>query len=171
MRMRCADCDCVVEAGVRVVVCADDCCCSGVPTAPESVHRPADPVADMEALVARVREALDAEDLSAFGDLLDPDVRWGAPGAVRPSCTNRDQVLAWYRTGRESGIRGHVSTIDVHGDRLVVALDVVGSRTAEERGGSARRWQVLTVDDGRISDIVGFDSRAEAVQYLGAPRN
>ena len=29
MEMGCADCECVVDRGVRVVVCADvDCCCS-----------------------------------------------------------------------------------------------------------------------------------------------
>ena len=35
-----------------------------------------------------VRAALDAEDLDAFADLLDPRVAWGAPGArPRPART------------------------------------------------------------------------------------
>lgn len=35
MRMGCADCDCVVEDGERVVICSDPngCCCADVPVA------------------------------------------------------------------------------------------------------------------------------------------
>ena len=35
-----------------------------------------------------VRNALAAENLSAFTQLLDPPVTWGAPGARNPSCEN-----------------------------------------------------------------------------------
>ena len=48
----------------------------------------------MEELSRRVRLALEAADPAAFGELLDPDVRWGPPGARRPPCRNRRQVLA-----------------------------------------------------------------------------
>lgn len=34
MQMACADCDCVVEDGVRVETCGDpDCCCAHIPDA------------------------------------------------------------------------------------------------------------------------------------------
>ncbi len=34
MEMGCAGCKCVIDRGVRVVVCADDrCCCSELPIA------------------------------------------------------------------------------------------------------------------------------------------
>lgn len=34
MQMACADCDCVVEDGVRVETCGDpDCCCAHIPEA------------------------------------------------------------------------------------------------------------------------------------------
>ena len=117
----------------------------------------------MEAMAQQVRLALDAADVSAFSALLDPDVRWGAPDAVRPSCMNRDQVLAWYQRGRDSGTRASVSEVVVFGDRLLVGLVVRGSEAVVERGGTALRWQVLTVRGGRVVDIVAYDDRTDAV--------
>jgi len=123
----------------------------------------------MEALAKQVRAALESANLSAFSDLLDPDVRWGAPGARRPACRNRNQVLAWYERGKESGTEASVIDVSVLGDRLLVALTVRGSSEARERGGAALRWQVLTVKGGRVVDIVGFDDRAEALAHAGVP--
>jgi ketosteroid isomerase-like protein len=123
----------------------------------------------MDDMARTIREALESADLSAYGDLLDPDVHWGAPDARRPSCRNRDQVLAWYQRGQESGTRARVSEVTVMGSRLLVGLTVI--RYDEGRGCDveAARWQVLTVRNGRIVDIVGFDDRNEAVTRAAAP--
>ena len=123
----------------------------------------------LEALAQQVRLALDGADLSAFRELLDPDVRWGAPGAKRPACQNRDQVLAWYRRGKESGVQARVSDVTVLEDRLLVSMAVRNNQAAQDRGGVALRWQVLTVRGGRIVDIVGFDDRTDAVAHAGGP--
>jgi hypothetical protein len=117
----------------------------------------------MEAMARQVRAALVSADLSAFSHLLDPDVHWGAPDARRPTCQNRDQVLAWYKRGRESGRRASVTEVVVFGDRILVGLIVRDPPSAEEPGGAAPRWQVLTVRAGRVVDIVGFDDRQDAV--------
>lgn len=114
-----------------------------------------------------VTRAIGAEDLSAFTKLLDPDVTWGAPGARNPSCKNRDQVLTWYERGRDAGVRGSVHDVRIVGNRLLVSLGVRGTENARVRGGTALRFQVLTIADGRIVDIVGFDDRAEALAFIG----
>jgi ketosteroid isomerase-like protein len=119
----------------------------------------------MDELAEQVKQALVAEDVSAFAELLDPDVTWGAPGARHPTCQNRNQVLRWYQRAQEAGVRGSVFDIDVVGDRLLVSLSVQGTEGARERGGAALRFQVLTVRDGRIVDIVGFDEKAEALSH------
>jgi ketosteroid isomerase-like protein len=119
----------------------------------------------MDEIAERVRKALVSEDVSAFSDLLDPEVTWGAPGARHPSCKNRGQVLAWYQRGRESGIHGSVFDVEVLGDRLLISMSVRGTQDARERGGTALRYQVLTVRNGRIADIVGFDDKAEALSH------
>jgi ketosteroid isomerase-like protein len=106
-----------------------------------------------------------SEDVSAFAELLHPDVTWGAPGARNPTCKNRNQVLSWYQRAQEAGVQGSVFDVDVLGDRLLVSLSVRGTEGARERGGTALRYQVLTVRDGRIVDIVGFDDKAEALSH------
>ena len=121
----------------------------------------------MDEMAALVRQAIAAEDFMRFSDLLDPDVTWGAPGARNPSCKNRNQVLAWYQRGRDAGVRGSVYDVDILGERLLVSMSVRGTENAQERGGAALRFQVLTVRDGRIVEIVGFDDKAEALSYVG----
>jgi hypothetical protein len=120
-----------------------------------------------EAIVGRVREALGSADLDALGQLLDPKVRWGAPGAPAPSCRNRRQVLAWYQRGREAGVRAQVIETEVAGDRILVGLMVSGRPVTEGSGPEANRWQVLRVGDQGIVEINGFDSRAEAAAHAG----
>ena len=127
---------------------------------PGAVERTIDDVA------RQVRKALVSADLAGFSDLLDSDVTWGAPGARTPSCRNRNQVLSWYRRSQEAGVRASVLDIEVIDDRLLVSLSVQGSGDAGERGGTALRFQVLTVRDGRIVDIVGFDDKADALAHL-----
>lgn len=118
----------------------------------------------MEHLAEQVWAALESADLSAFRDLLDPDVHWGAPDdPSSPACQNRDHVLAWYKQARESGVRARVSETVVLGAQIVVGLRVVGNRAATDTGSEVGRWEVLTVRDGRVVDIVGFDDRGDAV--------
>src|ERR1700689_1318996 len=119
----------------------------------------------MDEIAVLIRNALAAEDLSAFTEFLDPAVTWGAPGARNPSCKTRNQVLAWYQRGRDAGVRGSVYDVEVLGNRLLVSMSVRGTETANERGGTALRFQVLTVRSGKVVDIVGFDDKSEALTY------
>jgi hypothetical protein len=152
MRMGCSDCGCVIESGKRVVVCAElGCCCTHLPIADEP---------SVEVLAERVKAALESAEPSAFADLLDPDVRWGAPDDAKPPCRNRGQVLRWYERGRAEGTRARVVGVETHGDKIVVELRVFHvSEPASER----ERWQVMTCKGGRVVDIRGYDTRDEAL--------
>jgi len=119
----------------------------------------------MERVAAQVRPALEAADLTAYRDLLDPNVRWGAPGDPSPPCQNRDQVLAWYEGGRDSGTRARVVQTIVHGDRILVGLAVTHGPADGQP--PRDRWQVLTVRGGRVVEIVGFDDQSDAAEYAG----
>lgn len=119
----------------------------------------------MERLSRQVKVALESADLSAFSDLLDPNVRWGPPGDASPPCQNREQVLAWYQRGQASGAPAKVSEVTVLGDRILVGLVVRGTNESQKRGGRALRWQLLTVRESRVVEIVGFDRRDEAATY------
>jgi hypothetical protein len=123
----------------------------------------------VEALAERVRGALESADLSQFGELLDPNVRWGAPDDETPSCRSRSDVLAWYGRGRAAGRRARVVDLQVHGDKILVQLRV---SVASARGVAARdadRWHVLTCARGRVVDIRGFETGEEAFARV-APR-
>ena len=106
-------------------------------------------------------------DLEAFLNLCAQDVHWGAPGDSRGGCHNRDQVRSWYQSAARRGVRATVNEVIQGPSRLLVGLSVSGSEAAEEHVGQAERWQVLTVQDGRITDICGFDNRTEAETWAG----
>ncbi|MGD0054623.1 MAG: nuclear transport factor 2 family protein [Acidimicrobiales bacterium] len=110
----------------------------------------------------RLKIALEGADVDAFAQLLDPNVRWGPPDAPSPPCRNKEQVLSWYRSAASEGARAQVVEMDVIGDRVVVELLVQRAAKGTPRGEPSPRWQVYTLRDGLIVDIVGFDTRSEA---------
>ena len=104
------------------------------------------------ALAERVRSALESGDLDAIRDLLGHGARWGAPeGPGDADCRNRDQIIAWWASARAAGARAVVTEVTAGSGTLLVGLDVSGTPAAREAGGTARRWQVLTVKGDRIA--------------------
>ena len=94
----------------------------------------------------------------------------GAPeGPHDAGCHNREQVIAWWASARAAGARAVVTEVTAGAGTLLVGLEVTGTPAARETGGAAERWQVLTVRDGRIADIRGFDDRAAAAARAGVP--
>jgi hypothetical protein len=134
-----------------------------MPAAASAAEEPA-------ALAGRVRSALESGDLDAIRDLLGRNARWGAPeGPGDADCRDRDQVIAWWASARAAGARAVVTEVTTGLGTLLVGLDVSGTPAAREAGGTARRWQVLTVKGDRIIDIRGFDDRTEAAARAGVP--
>jgi ankyrin repeat protein len=117
---------------------------------PEPESRPTADPREMAELAERLRAAMAAGDLERFGGLLHADARWAG-------CTNRGQVLDWYRALYESGVRAEVRDVLVSGDAIVLGLVV--------RGGVF--YQVFRVRDEVIVDISGYPDRAEALAALG----
>lgn len=116
---------------------------------------------DVARVAGEVRWALDAADLDAFADLLDPHVTWGAPGDPSPPCQNRNQVLDWYRRGRDDGRRAHVLDVTCCNDKILVTMTITSSELTPDTV-EQERWQVLTVSAGRVIDIRGYDDAAAA---------
>ena len=119
----------------------------------------------MDAIAARIQTALGAADLTVFSDLLHPDVRWGPPDDPNPGCTNRKQVLTWYRRGRDAGVRAEVVECHVFDCRILIGTRIWGRDEHAAEG--VERWQVFTVNGGQIVEIVGYDDRSEAVARSG----
>lgn len=69
--------------------------------------------------------------------------------------------------GAGGGVRATVIEVTATAGALLVGLDVTGTPDAAEEGGTTRRWQVLTVSGGRVTDFRGFDNRDEAAARAG----
>jgi ketosteroid isomerase-like protein len=124
-----------------------------------------DPAA-MEQIAGQIRAALQSADLLGYRDLLDPNVTWGAPDDMNSGCRNREQVLAWYRRGRANGVRAVVTETSVFGGQILVGLSVVDEHSPSESGGPTERWQILTIRDGLVADIRGFEDRTAAISRM-----
>jgi ketosteroid isomerase-like protein len=118
-------------------------------------------------LAETVKQALDSGDLEKYSTLLAPDATWGAPDDNEWGCHNRREVLTWYRRAQEAGMRAEVSEVVVGEGKLLVGVRVSGNDAAEDNGGTIDRWQVLTIRDGLVADIRGFEDRAEAARRAG----
>ncbi len=115
-----------------------------------------------ESIAGQVRAALASADLAGFSGLLDPGVQWGAPDDSKPTCRNREQVMAWYQRGWQDGTRARVTEVSVHDDKILVGL------TVKRDGDYGERWQILTVGPGGVTDIRGFEDRESAASRVGA---
>jgi hypothetical protein len=121
----------------------------------------------LEDLAGQLKAAIETSDLDGLAALLATDVRWGPPGDPVSGCHNRNEVRAWYGAAFSRGVRATVNEVTPSEGCLLVGLTVSGASDDADGGGTAERWQVLTVREGLISDIRGFDSRAEAAAHAG----
>lgn len=64
-------------------------------------------------------------------------------------------------------MRAKVTEVVAGTGALLMGLKVAGTPAAIERGGEAERWQVMTVREGRVVDIRGFDDREVAATRAG----
>ncbi len=122
--------------------------------------------AQMEQIAGQVQVALQTADLTGYRELLDPNVTWGAPDDMKPSCGNRDQVLAWYRSGRAKGVRANVIETVVRNEKILVGLSVFDGQSPSDSQDVANRWQILTVKNGLVVDIRGFEERDAAISRM-----
>jgi ketosteroid isomerase-like protein len=118
----------------------------------------------MEMLAARVRHAMEAIDLDEMAQLLAPTARWGAPEQDVPTCRNAVEILSWYEMARENGVRADITEVVVIGDAIVVGLKIIANRDGPQSKDNTR-WQVLSVADGRIAEIRGYEKRREATAF------
>jgi hypothetical protein len=112
-----------------------------------------------------VRHALETIDLTAMNELLAPNARWGAPEQDVPTCRNAREILSWYEMARDNGVRADVTEVVVIGENLVVGLKILANPDVSAKDKVRTRWQVLSVCDGRIVEIRGYERRGEATAF------
>jgi hypothetical protein len=104
-------------------------------------------------LVAAYRD----RDVDLLGSLLHPEVHWTG------ICSNRGEVLEWYRGLLADGIRSTVERVEVDGDAVVLGLSVARRAEGARPAPPERLYQVFTVEDAQVVDIHGFPDRASAL--------
>jgi hypothetical protein len=102
-------------------------------------------------------------DLDLLGSLLHPEVRWTG------LCSDRAQVLDWYRAVLAEGMEAGVRSVEVDRDAVVLGL-TVGRRAQGARPAPPRPlYQVFTVRDAQIVEIRGYPDRGSALTRGGDP--
>ena len=112
--------------------------------------------------VARHLEAAYRDgDLDLLGSLLHPEVHWTGV------CSNRGEVLEWYRGLLADGIRSTVERVEVDGDAVVLGLSVARRAEGARPAPPERLYQVFTVQDAQVTEIHGYPDRASALARPG----
>jgi len=105
-----------------------------------------------------VREAIEQGDLTAFEDVLAPDIVWVGlwPGEL---CRNREQVLEMLKTAQANGIVACPEIVRDEGDRFVVDphLPIDG------------RHQVFVLREGLVSEVRAYPDRGAALAAMEPP--
>ena len=111
----------------------------------------------------RAYDAIERGDFAAVADILAPEVTWhGGSRKARDACRNRDQVLEFLRAADRLGPIGElIDVIDV-GEQVVVVL-----RRQPTAGGEPElRANLTTFRDGKVTEMVAFDSPAAALAAI-----
>jgi hypothetical protein len=108
--------------------------------------------------MVNVREAIEQGDLTAFEEVLAPDIVWVGlwPGEV---CRNREQVLQMLQTAQENGLVARPEIVRDEGDRFVVDphLPIDG------------RHQVFVLREGVVSEVRAYPNREAALAAMEPP--
>ncbi len=112
-------------------------------------------------LAAAYRDA----DLGLLGSLLHPQVRWTG------LCSNREQVLDWYRRLLAEGTTATVQSVEVDRDAVVVGLAVARRAEGARPAPPQLLYQVCTVEGAQIVSIHGYPSRPGALNRDPARRD
>ncbi|WP_042430666.1 hypothetical protein [Streptacidiphilus anmyonensis] len=107
-------------------------------------------------VTAALREALFGEDMLALFDLLPTEVLWSPGPTDLPVLTARPTVIEWYRQLRARGARTTVGETFTYPDAVVLGL-------AWEPGGSAVRYHLFRLVNGRVTLLQVYDDRYEAL--------
>ena len=152
--MTCADCGCLVEAGVRLSTCdGPSCCCSALPTSEA-----------LDDMAAQIRVAFESRDMTSFGALLADDARWGDDDAPN-KCRSRAEVVGTFQRLIAGGVAGEVADLRTGPAGVLCHLRVHWPGP----GGPPGRDEVFhlyRVRNGRVIEIQAYDDHEAAETAL-----
>ncbi|HEY4023966.1 MAG TPA: ankyrin repeat domain-containing protein [Pseudonocardiaceae bacterium] len=108
-------------------------------------------------MARHLQAAYEDRDLDLLASLLHPEVRWSG------MCTNRTQVMDWFRQVAAEGTLPTVRGIEVDRDAVLMALSVTRPAEGARPAPPQQVYQVFTVDDAQVIDIRGYPDRRSAL--------
>ena len=108
--------------------------------------------------MVNVREAVEQGDLTAFEEVLAPDIVWVGlwPGQI---CRNRGEVLEMLQQAQVNGIQARPEIVRDDGDRFVVDPHLPIDD----------RHQVFVLDGDVVSEVRAYPDRAAALAAMEPP--
>jgi ketosteroid isomerase-like protein len=116
-----------------------------------------------DATAAQIRAAYEHADLDGFSGLLADDVRWGENHPNE--CRNRDDVLRTFTGWVGAGLTASVTELDSGPQGVAVKLQVSWVDPNHKARGQSF-WHVLTVRDGRITEIRRYNDAKSAHEAI-----
>lgn len=123
--------------------------------------------------VERVREGyefVDREHQPEF-DLLHPDIRWHTRADLPDTATHRGHdgaatlMAEWF--GAFEDLRVDVEELIDAGDRVVAVLRLHGRVRGSAHEVDMSETHVLTMRDGKVSEVHEYPTKAEALEVVG----
>jgi ketosteroid isomerase-like protein len=122
---------------------------------------------DNERFVREIWQAWSSGDFETIEAAFAPDARWRAVEDGPWNCENRGQILNVIRQNRErrGAPQGEVEEIVGVGERIVVAFRPANPTSDGWPLDDGLRYVVLTIKDGRVTEMKGCASRQVALDY------
>jgi ketosteroid isomerase-like protein len=120
-------------------------------------------------LLHRSFEALSHGDFAVLEDSLAEDAKWRAVDDGPQNCEGRSTIVEVMSRNLRGRLRGSIEETVQSGTRILVAFRPERASDAAERpleDGIA--YMVVTVSDGKITELKGCADRAAAVSYARA---
>jgi ketosteroid isomerase-like protein len=118
-------------------------------------------------LVRDTWEALSTGDLTALESALAPDAKWRAVEDGPWNCQNRATILEVIgRNVAEGRLAGRIESVEEQAERMIV-----GFRPDKPDGwplDNGIRYVVITLQDGKITEMKGCAGRTIALAYANA---
>jgi ketosteroid isomerase-like protein len=126
-----------------------------------------------EESVARVRKSYEFVDREhqLDLDLLHPDIRWHTRADLPDTATHRGHdgaaalMAEWF--GAFDDLRVDVEELIDAGDRVVVVLRLHGRARGSAHEVDMSETHVLTMRDGKVTEIHEYQTKAEALKVVG----
>jgi len=111
----------------------------------------------MAEIARHLETAYRDRDLELLGSLLHPQVRWTGV------CTNRGEVLDWYRELVTEGTVATVESVEVDRDAVILGLSVARQAEGARQSPPQQLYQVFSVEGEQVVGIRVHPDRATAL--------